>query len=152
MNITRRSFVKTFGVAVLTAGFANPAQSVFGQVRSMKDELFLIPPESTNDPLTYLTSQHFKPFVNTFARVWRDDKRFVQLELIEVSELRQPSNEKRGFGGESYSLLFRSADKVKLPQDTYKIEHDTLGELRLFLVSVGLRGNLYEAVVNRISR
>lgn len=152
MKITRRSFVKTFGAAVLAVGFANPVQSVFGQIRPMKDDLFLIPPESTNDPLTYLTSKHFEPFVNTFVRVWTDDKRAVQLELIEVKELQHSSNDKRGLSGESYSLLFQSAGKIKLPQETYRIEHDALGALSLFLVPVGLEGNRYEAVINRISR
>lgn len=149
MKITRRNFIQTLGTAALAIGFLNPVENVFGQTRT-KDDLFLIPPESMNDPLAYLTSKHFEPFVNTFVRVQKNEKRIVELELIEVKELNNKDNEKRGFTGESFSLLFQSSGKIKLPQNTYKVEHAALGEFSLFLVPVGLKGNRYQAIINRI--
>lgn len=150
MKINRRNFIQAFGTTALAISFFNPVKTVFGQTVT-GDDLFPVPAESLNEPLTYLTSRHFEPYVNTFVRVQKSEKRSVQLELIEVSQTPNEGNAKHGFNGESFSLLFQSADKAKLVQGTYKISHDALGEFSLLLVPVGLRGIRYEAIINHVN-
>lgn len=156
MKMHRRNFIQTLGITALALGFLNPVKDVFGQkgniLGSLEGGLFPIPPESLNDPLTYLTSRHFEPFVNTVVRVKKSESRTIELELIEVKQLNHEVNDKRGFYGESFSLLFQNAGKTKLPQGTYEIEHDALGRFSLFLVPTGLRGIRYEAIINHVSR
>jgi hypothetical protein len=54
-------------------------------------------------------------------------------------------------GGEaprSFSLVFVGPARFVLPQQTYRLEHETLGEMDLFLVPIGPDGGgmRYEAV------
>jgi len=108
------------------------------------------PPESFADPLNYLTKAHFEPFVDTFVQV-RTGETKIQLRLIEVRDLKREDNEKRSFRGESFSLLFEDSLQARLPQEVYPIEHFALGEFSLLLVPTGIKGNRYEAVINRIA-
>jgi hypothetical protein len=53
---------------------------------------------------------------------------------------------------EPFSAFFKSALRPILPQSIYRMEHETLGTLDIFLVPVGpdpqRQGMLYEAVFN----
>ncbi len=53
---------------------------------------------------------------------------------------------------EAFSLFFHGPRDRLLPQKTYKLKHDRLGELDIFLVPVGQDrdGCEYEAVFNHI--
>jgi hypothetical protein len=59
----------------------------------------------------------------------------------------------QGFAGmmrTPFSLLFRSASKVLLPQQIYRLKNTTLGILDIFLVPVARdkEGILYQAIFN----
>ncbi len=59
----------------------------------------------------------------------------------------------RGFAGVMrvpFSLLFRSASKVLLPQQIYRLKNATLGILDIFLVPVARdkEGIIYQAIFN----
>ena len=59
----------------------------------------------------------------------------------------------RGFAGvmrAPFSLLFRSASKVLLPQQIYRLKNATLGILDIFLVPVARdkEGIIYQAIFN----
>lgn len=53
---------------------------------------------------------------------------------------------------ETFSLFFLGPENSYLPQQTYKLNHATLGELEIFLVPVAQNkdGFQYEAVFNLI--
>ncbi len=53
---------------------------------------------------------------------------------------------------EQFSLHFRGDRRRILPQRTYPMKHDAIGEFDLFLVPVGqdASGTFYEAVFNRL--
>src|SRR5437879_2190654 len=65
-----------------------------------------------------------------------------ELELLEVSEL------KRTELYDSFSITFRCASAEVLPQSTYRLEQEKMGELELFLVPISRDqgGVSYEAV------
>jgi hypothetical protein len=70
-----------------------------------------------------------------------------ELELIEVSE------EKHTPRQEMFSVVFYGPDQRFLPQRTYRLKHEDLGELEIFLVPVArdAAGYQYQAVFNRLS-
>jgi hypothetical protein len=50
--------------------------------------------------------------------------------------------------GEPFSILFRGPVEEILPQQIYRVEHDTIGTSEIFLVPLapGADGALYQAV------
>lgn len=55
---------------------------------------------------------------------------------------------------ESFSLLFQATEEFSLEQGTYTLQHDSLGELEIFLVPVGTSAENpslmeFESVFNR---
>lgn len=133
----------------MTAVVVFPAQNIFGQ--SLKTEQFFpIPPESSNDALSYLKREHFEPFINTTFQFQPVEGRTFELRLIAAENLSREVNQKQGLSGESFSLLFEGSKKSKIPQGAYQVNH-ALGNFLLFITPVGLIGNRYEAIINRIN-
>ena len=93
-----------------------------------------------------LSAESFSPHVGSAFDVQLDGARTLPLELVEVTAL---GNSPPGAGSRSpFSILFRSASNVVLPQAIYHLEHPALGSLELFLVTIGpdASGMRYEAV------
>ncbi len=72
-----------------------------------------------------------------------------ELTALELVEVKDGYSDRRS---ESYALLFRGPNTFLLPQQTYRLKHDRLGEVDLFLVPVGrdANGSYYEVVFNRL--
>lgn len=70
----------------------------------------------------------------------------VNLELIEVTETIERANQT------GFSILFLGPAEFPLLQHIYTLQHETLGEMELFLVPVGRRENgfEYQAVFNQL--
>ena len=93
-----------------------------------------------------LTKENLSENVKTKFKVQIGEDRTVELELTEVKvHLSSPRQE-------MFSLFFRGPQDLLLPQNTYHLEHERLGESDLFLVPVGKdeNGFLYEALFNRL--
>jgi hypothetical protein len=75
-----------------------------------------------------------------------DPESALELELIQVEEHRATEQ------AESFSLLFLAPAGAPPVQRIYRLEHERLGELDLFLVPVARDGQglYYEAVFNRV--
>ncbi|MBU2713465.1 DUF6916 family protein [Zooshikella harenae] len=56
------------------------------------------------------------------------------IELIEVKQLYRAI--KKG-GRDQFSLLFKAADEILLPQKMYHLDHEEMGVLNIFLVPIG---------------
>lgn len=69
----------------------------------------------------------------------------LDFELVEASEM--PSSQVTA-GRRPFSVIFRGPKEPILPQSIYRVSHDQLGELDLFLVPLGpgREGVRYEAV------
>ncbi|CAG7614415.1 hypothetical protein PAESOLCIP111_01706 [Paenibacillus solanacearum] len=85
----------------------------------------------------------FREAVGTPFRIPLGDQE-VTLQLVNVSEQAVSPNV------EQFSLLLQGPLAVFLPQQTYRIVHEQLGELELFMVPVGQAadGFRYEIVFN----
>jgi hypothetical protein len=92
-----------------------------------------------------LSQESFAENLNTKFRVAVESREPVEFELIEVTPGVQLE------GTERFSLIFRAGLDCRLPQSIYRLEHERLGALDIFLVPIkreadGLR---YEAIFNR---
>lgn len=86
-----------------------------------------------------LTIDDFRPLLNQHFRIAPDEAPEFEVELVEVTEIpREPG------GRAPFSLVFRGGPNPPLPQRIYRVEHEKLGELDIFLVP--LAADQYQAV------
>jgi hypothetical protein len=89
--------------------------------------------------LRTLTAADFEPRLGQHFRVVPGEQPPFALELVEVSEIpREPG------GRAPFSLEFAGGPTPPLPQRIYRVEHDALGTLEIFLVPIA--ADRYEAV------
>ena len=93
-----------------------------------------------------LTHEEFSRHANTKFQVQLDQHPPVDLDLIEVSELKVYPQQ------EEFTILFRGPLEAFLDQGVRFLKHDLMGEFELFIVPVkqDAEGFYYEAVFNRI--
>ena len=84
--------------------------------------------------------------LKTTFQVHHEQLGIVELELIEVSELKKAGRQ------EAYSIQFCGPLASTLRQGMYKTEHARLGVVDLFIVPIGREedGLRYEAVFNHL--
>lgn len=94
-----------------------------------------------------LTEEVFRRHLKTKFRV-ADAESPLELELRAV-EGRQSGPGEQG-GMERFSLIFHGPGDLFLPQRIYKLEHDEMGEIQIFIVPIGqdADGFEYESVFN----
>jgi len=88
----------------------------------------------------------FEPHLNSKFRASLADGKMLELELIEVHEgVKSPVQE-------AFSLVFRGPKDAPRLGQIFALEHDTMGNLSLFLspFKADAEGLYYEAVFNRL--
>jgi hypothetical protein len=98
------------------------------------------------DMLDKLQSSDFLPNLHGRFRVLSDGVEPIELELTRVTEIRQKS---RPEARAPFSLIFLGPSSQQyLIQHTYRLEHERMGALDLFLVPLGpAEGRMqYEAI------
>jgi hypothetical protein len=95
-----------------------------------------------------LTEKEFLKHVNTTFRVNLASTGKAELELVEVKSYAASAGDQGGM--ERFSVYFQGPADLLLPQRTYPIEHDEMGQFDLFLVPIARNQNKcrYEAVFN----
>jgi hypothetical protein len=89
--------------------------------------------------LDALTLEDFRPLLHDRFRIAPDDAPGFDVELVEVTEIpREPG------GRAPFSLVFQGGPDPPLPQRIYRMEHDGLGAIEIFLVPIAV--DRYEAV------
>lgn len=93
-----------------------------------------------------LTHEEFTQHANTKFQVQIEENNFVELELIEVSELKLYPQQAE------FSIVFRGPLNVLLHQGVHYFRHDQMGQFELFIVPFKQdeQGFYYEAIFNRI--
>ena len=95
-----------------------------------------------------LSKESFADLLNTKFRVLPDEENGMEVEL-ELAELVEfPTLTHSRSDVERFSLFFYGPANIYMPQSTYRLAHEQLGELEIFLVPVAQepRGFRYEAV------
>jgi hypothetical protein len=145
MSSSRRKFLKAGMLAALFA--AVPLKNVLSQSSIDKDgNPSDQSPAVPYDPLANYTKATFISYLNSVFQL-RTVKGVVAVTLLKVDDL--PAAK----GGECFSLLFRGGSSA-LRQNTYTVDHASLGTFQLFLVPVGTDNNGaqgYLATINRLS-
>jgi hypothetical protein len=97
--------------------------------------------------LEKLTPAAFEQLMGSRFRVDLGDAPSQELELVEVQRYKP---EWQGPRVEPFSVFFLSSSTWILQQQIYRLEHESLGTLELFLVPVAREGQRirYEAVFN----
>jgi hypothetical protein len=89
--------------------------------------------------LDTLTVDDFRPLEGDSFRIAPEGAEAFEVELVEVTEIsREPG------GRAPFSLVFRGGPNPPLEQRIFRVEHDKLGELDLFLVPIAV--DEYQAV------
>ena len=154
MVVSRRGFMKQGSMLVVAAAASLAvADRVLGLDNSAEysgvtqDSLA---PEPGKPAQLSLTKATFAPYVNTVFRIHPDTSKILKTTLVSVGDI-GPVPDKSVTGRECFVLRFRGSES--LPQNTYRIEHDTLGRFELFLVPAGKnkRVRYYHAVINRLN-
>ncbi|HYG08802.1 MAG TPA: hypothetical protein VD835_02400 [Pyrinomonadaceae bacterium] len=98
--------------------------------------------------LEQLTMDSFAAQLNTKFRLGVAPEQIVELELVEVQAQGDVAGQTQRF-----SLFFRGPLEQYLPQSIYRMEHEQLGDVEIFIVPVRKDGEgiYYEAVFNRLS-
>ena len=93
-----------------------------------------------------LTHEEFAQQANTKFRAEVDENNDVELDLIEVSELKVYPQQ------EEFVVLFRGPSESFLGQGVRNFKHDVMGRFELFIVPIrqDSQGFYYEAVFNRV--
>ena len=93
-----------------------------------------------------LTHASFEEQLNTPFRVHYGGEAPLEISLFEV-RLHEPHGGQRA---QPFSLYFRGPRGAVLRQATYRVEHDRMDAMDLFLVTIGPdpQGMCYEAVFN----
>ena len=99
--------------------------------------------------LDRLTATSFAPAVGETFVLDAGDAGQLELELLEAS-LHDPSAPAEDPSGERapFTLVFRGPTEPVLPQSIYRIEHESVGPLEIFIVPIAqdAAGTTYEAV------
>jgi hypothetical protein len=95
-----------------------------------------------------MNAEAFSQHLKTTFRVPFAEAEPLELELDEVAIY--PSNPGDQGRMERFSLFFYGPRDLLLQQDTYRLEHDAMGGMDIFLVPIGRndRGVRYQAVFN----
>jgi hypothetical protein len=84
--------------------------------------------------------------LNTRFRIMLDGAASMEVELIEVKPGRSTPRQ------EQFAILFRAPQDAPAQQGLFRLDHDKIGAIELFLVPVRKdeQGLYYEAVFNRL--
>jgi hypothetical protein len=99
--------------------------------------------------LDKLTHLDFSPYLHQTFRMIVGAAEPVELELIEVIVLGRQTAPP-GALRRPFSLTFRGPKDLRVPQRIYRLEHEQMGAMELFLVPLGpdAEGMRYEAIFN----
>jgi hypothetical protein len=149
MSITRRKFLKAGTLVALSA--AIPLKVAGQQPRKVNDGNPIDQSKDVAaDPLSQYGKSAFSSYLNSVFRLYTGYST-IDVALVEVKDL-APGTNTAQTGAECFSLLFRGGN-VALPQNTYKIEHPSLGTFPLFLVPGKPDDNgaqSFVAIINRL--
>jgi len=92
-----------------------------------------------------LTLDMFTARMGERFRIQATDQRIIDVELVEASPLSAKTTALRR---QPFSLVFRAGGGELVPQRIYRVEHDRIGALDIFLVPIGPDGGgmRYEAI------
>ena len=98
--------------------------------------------------LEKLTSADFNAYVDETFSIQVESTEPLEVELVDVSDMGSDDGWAESSARRPFSIVFRGPKESCLTQRIYRIEHDQMGSMDLFLVPIGpdKQGMRYEAV------
>ena len=92
------------------------------------------------------TLEMFEGLLNTKFQMHYGNSQSAELELVTAMDVGSSQRQKQ------FSLVFKGPLEAPIAQGIYRVDHETLGNLDLFLVPISRDqgGVCYEAVFNRV--
>ena len=139
MTTSRRDFLRKGSLLALVAGAP----------LGLAEKVIASEIKSPTEALGFSEAE-FKRQLNT-SFVIKDGTRKVPVKLIAVDDWRRKESLKNG--KECFGLRFRGSHANRFKQNTYAIEHKSLGSFSLLLVPIGLNDERpqYEAIINHVN-
>jgi hypothetical protein len=151
MSISRRKFIGTGSLVVLAAGLPLRALARNADETSSKSVAGLA---GADVETARLNSEAFTRCLNTQFRFHRRGGPSAVLKSFAVNHWEPAASRSRtrAARGECFSVMFLSPDSTRLAQDSYAVEHESLGKFQMLIVPMGEsnQGLYYEAVFNRL--
>ena len=148
MATSRRKFIKAGAIGALLASF--PLKATAREFFEPAAGAHI----TNSGTVGILDMRAFEQHLNSEFRIHHDNVKITSIKLVEVKDLRSPSaaNTRGVDSKECFSAVFLGARRPGLRQNTYTIEHGSLGKFSLLLVPVGMSKNeqYYEAIFNRL--
>lgn len=149
MGISRRKFIKAGTLVALSAGASLKVKAEPGTA---------VTPVAGQPGPVYATDVSifnqatFLRCLNTNFRLSKNGAQVAEVKLVEVNDLTPKSARPAASasGKECFSAVFRSGGQMHLRQDTYMVEHASLGNFAMLLVPIGRSRQHYEAIYNRL--
>lgn len=148
MAFTRRKFLQTGAVVTLGAGLpmkalADTLSPSMSQSNTSRAHALLAGAGS------YFDMETFSGQLNTYFRFSDATVKNATLKLVEITDWRTKPIKKTG--RECFSLIFSGDESSSLAQNTYTVQHSSLGTFSMLLVPKGTANGIgyYEAVFNR---
>jgi len=84
-----------------------------------------------------MTREWFEPYLNTDFRVKVSALTATTVKLTEVSPAQVITNKDKGVSYTTFSLTFTGPKSLSEESQIYRVQHEVLGEMDLFLTPVG---------------
>jgi hypothetical protein len=153
MATSRRNFIKTSALVAISAGIPlkAAAEQLERQSVNMSNTAKPMPAYAVGDDRLNLKA--FSKALKSEFLV-RSESGGTAVRLIEVKDLRSDAQKASSATAtrECFSTVFMGPKSASLKQETYKVNHSSLGTFSLLLVPIGKDRNAwyYEAVFNRL--
>jgi hypothetical protein len=146
MSLSRRKFLRAGTLVAVSAAF--PLKTLVAATRGRPSSLL-----SNSSGLRAdldLNQETFSKYLNTKFTFDHKDLDAVSVKLVEVYDLTSKTatpTTKQCFG-----VVFRGPRNAPLRQETYTVEHESLGKFDMLVVPIASRkkGFYYEAIFNRL--
>ena len=94
-------------------------------------------PEPAEPVVVDMTREWFEPYLNTDFRVKVSALTATTVKLTEVSPAQVITNKDKGVSYTTFSLTFTGPKSLSEESQIYRVQHEALGEMDLFLTPVG---------------
>lgn len=165
MSVSRRKFIKAGTLSALSAGITLSTFGLsFGQKTKREgtavDKKITVVdrkiPVKAEDPLAYYKIEAFEPYIGSIFQAPNAQGKMVSLTLVSVTPYQPRAKTKLATktvvsATDSFSLTFKSTQRLPPFTSIHKMSHPALGNFDLFLKPYEKEGTMYyEAVFNRL--
>lgn len=154
---SRRNFLQLSGTAVVGGLVLGSNINVLGQ-RAERSDYFPVPATAYSDNVNSFSRQTFDPLIDTSFSLTDPDEETAlitkggaaTLRLVEVVGDEKTKKYLARKPIDSFSLIFEGNARNRLGDKIYTFTHPQLGTFSMFISTVGMSGNRYQAAFSRL--